>query len=146
MVISCGSDVHRRVGGGFDVLTVCKQAVCACPSVTADRGNMADCVLLECELHCQGCKLCLVSCVLFKSNWMYNILFSCKVFSSTYFRSYLHPSSEAQLQCAIGFFMVLVCLFHGAGTGVGTQCHFSTVSFRLVREGLARHVHPVGFE
>jgi hypothetical protein len=27
--------------------------------------------------------------------------------------------------------MVLVCLFHGAGTGVGTLCHFSTVSFRL---------------
>jgi hypothetical protein len=27
------------------------------------------------------------------------------------------------------FFMVLVCLFHGAGTGVGTLCHFSTVSW-----------------
>jgi hypothetical protein len=24
--------------------------------------------------------------------------------------------------------MVLVCLFHGAGTGVGTLCHFITVS------------------
>jgi hypothetical protein len=29
------------------------------------------------------------------------------------------------------FFVVLVCLFHGAGTGVGTLWHFSTVSFSL---------------
>jgi hypothetical protein len=36
----------------------------------------------------------LVTYVLFKSNRMYNILFT-----------------------------VLVCLFHGAGTGVGTVCH-----------------------
>jgi hypothetical protein len=33
--------------------------------------------------------------------------------------------------------MVLVCLFHGVGTGGGTLCHFSTVSFRLVREGIS---------
>jgi hypothetical protein len=30
--------------------------------------------------------------------------------------------------------MVLVCLFQGAGTGVGTLCHFSTVSFRHVEQ------------
>jgi hypothetical protein len=29
-------------------------------------------------------------------------------------------------------FIILVCLFHGAGTGVGTVCHYSTVSFSLV--------------
>jgi hypothetical protein len=29
------------------------------------------------------------------------------------------------------FFMVLVCLFHGAGTGVGTVSQFSAVSYRL---------------
>jgi hypothetical protein len=39
----------------------------------------------------------LLTYVLFKSNWMYNILFSCKVFSSTCFGCYLHPSSGAQL-------------------------------------------------
>jgi hypothetical protein len=27
--------------------------------------------------------------------------------------------------------MVLLCLFRGAGTGVGTLCHLSTVSFGL---------------
>jgi hypothetical protein len=39
----------------------------------------------------------LVTYVLFKSNWMYNILFPCKVFSSTCFGCYFHPSSAAQL-------------------------------------------------
>jgi hypothetical protein len=35
--------------------------------------------------------------VLFKSNWMYNILFSCKVFCSKFFGFQMHPSSGAQL-------------------------------------------------
>jgi hypothetical protein len=48
--------------------------------------------------------------------------------------------------------MVLVCLFHGAGAGVGTLCHFSTVSFRQVELKTLQEkrkkniVHPVGFE
>jgi hypothetical protein len=33
--------------------------------------------------------------------------------------------------------LVLVCLFHGVGTGGGTLCHFSMVSFRLVTEGIS---------
>jgi hypothetical protein len=43
--------------------------------------------------------------------------------------------------------MVLVCLFHGAGTGVGTLWHFSTVSFRAKNFARKKNiVHPVGFE
>jgi hypothetical protein len=38
--------------------------------------------------------------------------------------------------------MILVCLFHGAGTGVGTLCHFSTVSFREFSE----HVETETFQ
>jgi hypothetical protein len=48
--------------------------------------------------------------------------------------------SVDSLLCCICVLTVLVCLFHGAGTGIGTLWHFSTVSFRLVREGLARYV------
>jgi hypothetical protein len=39
----------------------------------------------------------LVTYVLFKSNWMSNILFSRKLVSSTCFGCHMHPSSGAQL-------------------------------------------------
>jgi hypothetical protein len=64
--------------------------------------------------------------------YVYAVFLSWKMFSSTCFECYLHPSSGAQLQCtAIGFLWFWCVLFHTAGTGAGTLWHISTVSYRV---------------
>jgi hypothetical protein len=50
---------------------------------------------------------------------LYSLFLSWKVFSSTYFRCYLHPSSGAQLQCiAIGFYLWKIEVLVSSGVEV----------------------------
>jgi hypothetical protein len=95
----------------------------------------------------------LVTYVLFKSNWMYNILFSWKVFLLYMFRmSHTSIVRSTTVVYSHRFCMVLVCLFHGAGTGVGTLWYFSTVSFSVKVSqhqcrsfGTWRHMNALGY-